>query len=394
MEPLDTEHIIHIATLIRGYKDSTLTVQEQEALDAWRKLHVKNQELFERLSDNKYVGIRLLQLDDYPVQPHLDRIHQHLQTVKSIGRKKWHYWWAAASVLAITILAIAFWGRLPFAKHEDLITSRTKEQYIIHNATLTLPDGSRVELKDFKNGDTLVKGNLQIINRNGSFVYVDKKDGKPFVGDNTVSTPFGKQFELTLPDQTRVWLNGASTIRYPTRFDGNERKVQISGEVYFEVAKNKKLPFVVIANNQKVKVLGTHFNINSYMPDKGITTTLLEGSVDVTSLSDDKITARLVPGQQAQFVKGMAIRVRDNVDVNEILAWKRGMFVFNNASIEDILQTVSIWYNIKVEYRTKITDRYTLNINNSVSLLQLLDYLERSGGVHFKMENNVLIVND
>jgi len=197
---------------------------------------------------------------------------------------------------------------------------------------------------------------------------------------------------LTLPDGTRVWLNAASSLTYPTSFSGNERRVSVTGEAYFEVAHNQQLPFRVSVNNRTtIEVLGTHFNVNAYSDEASISTTLLEGKVKVMA---GKKFQMLSPGQQAQVSASMDLRWNKNADLRETIAWKNGAFSFNQADLPTVLRQLSRWYNIQVEYLGKIPEaKFTGEIGRSLTLDQVLKGLAKTR-INYRIEtgNKLLIM--
>jgi transmembrane sensor len=192
-----------------------------------------------------------------------------------------------------------------------------------------------------------------------------------------------------LSDGTDVWLNAASSITFPTAFTGKERKVTVTGEVYFEVAKNKAKPFKVIANEAEIQVFGTHFNVNAYADEPATQTTLLEGSVKITRGSS---TAMLEPGQQATLNKSGQMSIVEDADIEMVMAWKNGFTSFKSADIQSIMRQVSRWYNVDVYYEGNIPERkFTGDISRNANLSQLLRLLEVSK-IHFTIEKNRLTV--
>jgi ferric-dicitrate binding protein FerR (iron transport regulator) len=255
---------------------------------------------------------------------------------------------------------------------------------------LTLSDGSQVALNNAHNGTLASQGNVMINkNKDGQIVYANSGEDSALQNDgyNTATTPRGGQFQLILSDGTKVWLNAASSIKYPVVFKGNERKVELTGEAYFEVAHNKKKPFKVISNGQTVEVLGTHFNINAYNNENAVRTTLLEGSVRVSTGDKNKV---IKPGEQAQLKNGdFQIAA---VDVNEVIAWKNGLFQFKDANIIDIMKQLSRWYDVDIKYEGSIPDRkFSGSISRNVNASQLLDILSFEK-IHFRIEGKTIIV--
>ena len=265
-----------------------------------------------------------------------------------------------------------------------------------NKAVLTLSDGSTIVLNGAKNG-TLTNQDGIAVNKTqeGEIAYDATKSGQAQNGKlayNTIATPKGGQYQVILADGTKVWLNAASSIVFPTQFKGSERHVEISGEVYFEVAKNKTKPFFVKAGKQTVEVLGTHFNINSYTDEPDIKTTLLEGSVKIQQLNSS-YSALLKPGQQAVNRSSGPILVKP-ADLEQAVAWKYGLFQINDASIETIMRQASRWYDVEVEYQGKIPQRkFSGKIKRNVKaseFLQMLTYFN----VRFSMEGRKIIVKN
>lgn len=265
-----------------------------------------------------------------------------------------------------------------------------------NKAVLTLANGKNIVLTGANNG-RLVNDGRAVINKgqDGKIVYhADNINvDTPAPVYNTLTTPRGGQYLLILADGTKAWLNAASSIKYPTVFTGDERRVEITGEVYFEVAHNAAKPFRVVANGQTVEVLGTHFNVNAYTDEPVIKTTLLEGKVKITH---NEKTVFLIPGQQAQVknnLTGTGINVLEQVDTDEAVAWKSGLFQFNKASIESILRQVGRWYNVEVSYNNdqRPVKTFTGSISRSSSLSQLLQILSYTGN-RFEIDGKKIIV--
>lgn len=259
-----------------------------------------------------------------------------------------------------------------------------------NKATLTLANGSKVILDDVKNGTVSNQGNTKVIKTNGKLAY--SADDNEVNGDvyNTLSTPRGGRYQLVLPDGSQVWLNAASSIRFPTAFTGKERTVEITGEAYFEVAKNKALPFVVKVNNSEVRVFGTHFNVMAYNDEAAIKTTLLEGSVQ---FSNGASSYMLKPGQQSELNKSGQVKVLSDVDVDNVIAWKNNLFEFENAGIEDIMRQLSRSYDVDVVYNKKVNDRFFAEIPTTSKLSEVLKALELTGKVNFDIQGRKIIIN-
>ncbi len=259
-------------------------------------------------------------------------------------------------------------------------------------AILTLSDGSQIILDSASNGLLSQQGGTKVIKlANGQLKYAANTLSSTDIVYNTMSTPAGGQYQLTLPDGSKVWLNASSSIHYPTAFLGKERRVTITGEAYFEIAKNVNKPLIVkIYNGAEVKVLGTHFNVKSYADEDEIQTTLLEGSINIYNGIKHNL---LVPGNQAKIDKSGMIKVQADADLDEAVAWKNGNFQFNSADVNSVLRQAARWYDIEVIYLGKpnTENRFTGKIPMSVNLSRLLKWLEYSD-VHFKLNGKKLIV--
>jgi transmembrane sensor len=258
-----------------------------------------------------------------------------------------------------------------------------------HGAILTLDDNSTVLLDSINNGVIASQNGSDILLNKGRVTYTGNGLSTAAISYNTMTTPRGRQFQLTLPDSSKVWLDAASSIRFPTAFTGDSREVEITGEVYFEVAKDAGKPFrVKISNTDKqIEVLGTRFNINAYAQQELISTTLFEGSVKVNNGNESTI---IKPGQQAQ--SGRENKVLTNVNLRKVLAWKDGVFDFTDLRLEDVMQQLERWYDIDVVYEKGIPPfEFVGKMSRELSLSEVLRGLEISE-VHFEIKGRRLIV--
>lgn len=257
-------------------------------------------------------------------------------------------------------------------------------------AYLTVDSGKPISLTDAKEGVILQQDSVSITKTAaGKLVY--QKRGAVGVAEhlNTITTPVGGKWQVQLPDGTEIWLNAASSISYPSSFKGHQtRLVKLTGEAYFEVAKDKAHPFIVETMSQKVKVLGTHFNIKSYSDDESTKTTLTEGNVGVEA---NGRRALLKPGEQSVLSeKQLSVHL---VDTESELAWKNGDFSFRGEAIKEIMRNISRWYNIEVQYRGPVTDEeFQGRISRQKSIKEVLEILELTNAVHFKIEGRTVIV--
>ncbi len=284
--------------------------------------------------------------------------------------------------------------------------SNSKDQVLAKNdikagndkAILTLSDGTKIVLDDAHNGVLANQGGNSILKTSdGALIYSFSKDNGIQAGQeksegelfNTIQTPKGGKFLVMLPDGSKVWLNAASSLRFPTVFKGSKREVELKGEAYFEVAPDKSMIFEVNTRNQVVQVLGTHFNINAYPDEPSVNTTLLEGSVIVSDLRTNT-TQLLKPGEQSKVSQKM--EVVNVKDAGEAVAWKDGYFQFNDEDIQTVMRQIERWYDVKVIYEGKVPKyRFGGEIERSLSLLQVLKILEKTK-VHFRLEGREVIV--
>jgi ferric-dicitrate binding protein FerR (iron transport regulator) len=256
-------------------------------------------------------------------------------------------------------------------------------------AMLTLADGTVIPLDSAKNGALAQQGNTQITNRNGALNYkAAEQTGE--VMYNTVTTPHGGQYQLTLADGSRVWLNAASSIRFPTSFTGRERVVEITGEAYFEVAQQAEMPFQVKVNDVQVNVLGTSFNIMAYSDEQAIKTTLVDGAVQLKQGNSSSV---LKPGLQATLSAKDDHFVIAAADMEQALAWKEGKFRFRNTNIRTIMRQLSRWYDINVNYQGDVSDiDLTGVISRREEAGKLLKALEATQRVQFEVNGNNVTV--
>lgn len=302
---------------------------------------------------------------------------------------------AAASIFIVAALSLYLYTNSTQNKPVRPVSHASHIKPGDNKAYLTLANGKKIVLSDAKNGTLVAQNGIQITKTtDGQLVYTVTGNNNSTSSDyNTIETPKGGQYQVRLPDGTNVWLNAASSLRYPSAFKGSERKVELSGEAYFEVAKNKKMPFRVISNTQTVEVLGTHFNVNSYLDEADTKTTLLEGSVRVKR--NNSTTAVVIrPGQQASVKQNVNDKINvAEADMEEVMAWKNNYFRFNNENIESVMRKISRWYNVDVEYKGAISDEeFNGTISRSKNIVQVLEMLEGTKSIHFKIEGRRIVV--
>ncbi|QKJ32805.1 FecR family protein [Mucilaginibacter mali] len=291
----------------------------------------------------------------------------------------------AASV--ILILGVGYW----LLKSPDSIQVAKNENPLVvpgsQKATLTLANGKQIAINRSKKGLVANTEGASIVKTgDGKIAYQAEETA---VSWNTLSIPAGGYFAVTLSDGTRVWLNSRSSLKYPTRFTGNERNVILTGEGYFEVAHDKAHPFTVTTDKQKVEVLGTHFNINAYTDEDATTTTLLEGSVKVTNANS---ISKLLKPQQAATVAGNDILI-NNCNAENAIDWVSNDFVFANKDLDAIMRKISRWYDVDVSCPKRLEDlQFSGSISRTKNIQQVLEIMESTGMVKFKLEGRRVTV--
>ena len=311
-------------------------------------------------------------------------------------------WWkyAAAAMVILTFAAGAYWlfRRDTPAAFVQNPQSKTDIPPGGNKAILTLADGSTIVLDTAQNGTLGRQGNTRIVKlANGELAYQTAGNTPASaILYNTITTPRGGKFQVTLPDGSRAWLNAASSLRYPTAFNGAAREVTLTGEAYFEVEKNTAMPFRVILNGMQVEVLGTHFNVMAYTDEDAINTTLLEGKVKVTPVIGSQLIAQssklLSPGQQAQIINNQ-LSIINNIDVEAVIAWKNGLIQFGGNDIRAAMRMIARLYDVDVEYRGNIpATHFRGEISSNVPVSQVLNMMELTGEVHFEISDRKIIV--
>lgn len=303
---------------------------------------------------------------------------------------------AAAACIILFVSFFAFWLFKTSIENKLIannIASASKQGLIKpggNHAVLTMADGQTIVLDSVQNGD-IISGNSKIKKKGALLIY----DGfKPLKRDasvnfNILSTPKGGQFELVLPDGSRVWLNALSSIRFPTAFTGSDRNVELTGEAYFEIAKNKKKPFHVKVKGMQVEVLGTHFNVNAYEDEGAIKTSLLEGSVKIEK---GKISSLLKPGQQGVLKNGDPNIEIKKANMNGVIAWKEGLFDFDGADIKSIMRQIGRWYNVEIIYSGQVPERtFEGKISRNAQLSDVLKILALTN-VEFTLRGTKIII--
>lgn len=329
----------------------------------------------------------------------LERIREKINDTEKPAKVISMNFWKRAVAVAIIILGASTFFLLINKEKKEIAQTNHVSPYKDdvapggNKAVLTLADGSTIILDSMQNGTLSQQGNTKVLKLdNGELAYAASGNSTEILY-NTVSTPKGGQYNLTLADGSKVWLNAASSLRFPASFSGSERTVELTGEAYFEIAKNTAKPFKVnIAGKGELEVLGTHFNINSYTNEATVNTTLLEGSVKVSGLTTND--SRLItPGQQAQLAANGHINIKKQVDIEEVMAWKNGKFDFQAADIQSVMRQIERWYDVEVSFSGNITNEQFVGlISRDVKISRILKMLEESGAVKFEINGKKVIV--
>lgn len=389
----------HIQELIRKYHLGQLTELEKQQLDHW--YHSFNDE--ETIVTGPFTrSDELAERIEARLQENLFMGEEQRDGVAVIKRAKWKI--PAIAIIVLLFLSAGYFYLLPGGETYQQPTIVSKALVPVNDvapggnrALLTLDDGTAIILDSAQNGLLGEQGNTRVKKLdNGLLAYEpntveEVNEEKIFY--NTISTPRGGEYQVTLSDGTKVWLNAASSIRFPTVFKGTDRQVQIKGEVYFEVAKNAAKPFKVNAGRSAIEVLGTHFNVNAYDDEMQVRTSLMEGAVKVTNAdnigSQEKV---LKPGQQARMNRSGSIHVVNNIDTEEIMAWKNGMFVFKSTDLSVILRQIARWYDVDITYHRNVEKQFTGQITRNSNVSKVLEILELTGEVKFKVEGKKVIL--
>lgn len=382
------EHIARLIFLhIQGMTDNA---QEKE-LNEWRSVSPRHEELFQRMLSSEHVekSISRFVKTEEEEERGWRQLQQKARSGRSVRKIKW-FPYAAAIVLILSVGGVFYFSGdkeqteiLPIAKNEVQVPGS--------RAVLILPDGRKVDLEnevlrsDLAQSDSL----LLVSARSLKYRDIDSPDTTEIF--HTLEIPRGGEYLLTLSDGTMIYLNSESTLSFPVKFQGKERKVYLTGEAYFKVAKNTEHPFVVTAGELEVLVTGTTFGVRAYKDEKDIQTTLESGQVTVRV---EGKSVKLVPNKQVLFNKlTMGMEVRD-VDVDLYLAWADGRLVYDNCPLEKILTDLGRWYNIDVFYsRDELRSyQFSLNMKKHEEFIQVLELIGKTGEVQFEVKDNTVIV--
>jgi ferric-dicitrate binding protein FerR (iron transport regulator) len=386
------------AALIAKRLEGKLSAIEETELNAWINAKPENALLMEKLQDEELTKADL----DFFASVKTGDAWQNIviRTKKTSFTNKVYYfmlkWKYAAAILILFSVIVIFYKSPQPVKQQAVASSNVAYKNDVppgtDKAKLTLADGSEITINGRMVGFVKSYAGIKISVNNGLVSYrITDTTGKLVKNQHhLITTPIGCKYKISLPDGSLVWLNSASSLKFSMAFNQLDRKVYLTGEAYFEVAKNKLKPFKVLANNTVVQVLGTHFNVHAYNDEKAVKTTLLEGSVKIYTGGRSKT---IMPGQQA-YIKLNSPKIKiQPIDVHKSVAWKNDLFIFDGEDMESVMKQVARWYNVEVEYKDGIPQTHisgSISRNNNLS--QILNMLELTGGVHFGIDGRKIIV--
>ncbi|TKC60090.1 DUF4974 domain-containing protein [Pedobacter hiemivivus] len=387
---METQHNFkHTSELIIKFLKNELSDKEKAEFELWLKASPENTALVEYFRNTEHVQQEVNYLDAVDVNKGWEEVSKqivHTPLKRLAWTKIIRYSAAAILIISVGIGVYIYSAQLKskeineIAGVQDIMPGSKK-------AVLELADGSVIDLSDTNLGLAAKDDNVAIGVKNGVLAFSAKRKTSNSDGYNILRTPKAGEYKMILSDGTQVWLNAASSLRFPTNFNKHERRVELTGEAYFEVAHNKALPFIVSFNKTEVEVLGTHFNISSYQTYSK--TTLIEGAIKVSEGTSQRL---IKPGQQAFTYDGhLTVRA---VDTYKSIAWKEGVFYFKEDRIKDILDQVSRWYDVDIVYNGEPNrKRYSGTIRRQATLSQVLEMLKTVSDTEYSLKGKTVTVN-
>jgi ferric-dicitrate binding protein FerR (iron transport regulator) len=388
-----------IAALISRSQQGMLTADEQDKLDAWIAASDENRQLWMELNNTDVQQQNVRAMARFDETAAVERFLSNKPAKSNVRRMQLlHTWKWAAAVFVLALGVSTYYLLTHSAQNSDRFSGKFAQHDIPpgkNGAILTLADGTQLVLDSLGEGKIATQNGTQISLNNNELKY-DATAATDEAALNTITTPKGRQYHVILPDGTEVWLNAASSIQYPVAFKGRERRVKISGEIYFEVAAKSWQPFVVETDQMKLEVLGTSFNVNTYDDEKTIRTTLLTGAVKITPMHARQPQV-LVPGQTGVLSKPDAseaatLTVTETPDAGKVIAWKNGLFNFDGMDLYSVMRQLERWYNIDIQYVGKPDNViFQGKMHRNTNLSDVLKVLETMD-VNFELKGNILYV--
>ncbi len=384
------EQAFRVAYLVAGFLRNTLTDLEHTELDDWIAANMDNQRLFEQLIDEKNQAQWRREMEQIDTETALQNVQQKLLPKKPLPMLRSSWLLAAAAVLLIVLVTSFFILRNHHTTETTGMAQNLQPALLpgSDKAMLTLSDGTNIQLDSLQNGGTRRQGSVQFTKLDsGQLAYQQKQTVllQQELAFNTLSVPDGGQYKLVLPDGTKVWLNAGSSLKYPTAFNMPKRVVELSGEAYFEVARDTLFPFVVKTKGTTVEVLGTHFNVNAYADEPVTSVVLEEGSVKLNN------SMVLKPGQVGMLDSSGRLS-KSVADIDMALGWKNGQFIFKETPVDVLMRQVARWYKADIIYQTNIQEHFNAQIPRTASITELLRLLEGTGRLHFSVTDNKITV--
>ena len=369
-----------IKALLQKQQAGQLTDEEKAILDTWYL---------------KLAQTETAEVDETDMTNRLDAVlaglgtNQRRPEIKT--RRLWPRIAAAASILLCLSIGLYFYQHKTQKQGTNTQIAKNDIAPGTNGAILTLANGQKIILEHMKVGK-ITKQNGADLSKAGDSLLVYQKGAAltPMISYNTLETPMGKQYAVVLPDGTKVWLNASSSLKYPTSFSGGQRLVELIGEAYFEVIHNSRMPFRVSTGNQVVEDIGTEFNINAYADEQVVKTTLIAGRIKINRGHQEKL---LKPDEQAVAADNEEIKIT-TVDTEPVLAWKNGDFIFKDEDFKAAMRQVARWYNVEVVYDPSAPDNFIPGgwISRSKNISAILNIMESTGKVHFKIEGRRITV--
>lgn len=389
---------IYVAGLIGKQQ---LTPEEAAYLDAWKERSAANRKVYADSTDPEQIRKSLMALEQYDTREIAERIFRDAGIpVEGLLREKRRirlmqglkYWAAAAAVIAVLASSAIYFftGKQSAGAPQQAIADSSTLKPGGNKAVLVLAGGRQIVLDSAGNGTISQQGNVQVTKTdNGALAYEGDAAGGP-QQYNTLVTPRGGHYQITLGDGSRVMLNSASSISFPVAFNGNTRTVQLTGEAFFEVAASKTRPFIVEANGARIRVTGTRFNVMAYHEEPGVATTLVEGVVAMEK-NGQQVTIR--PGQQALALAGQSTITTRTADLDEALAWTKGEFLFKSQNIAVIMRQIARWYDAEITYKDDVSDiRFSGGMSKREDVQHLLELLETEGRLKLVVNGNKITI--
>ncbi|NIG52526.1 FecR family protein [Chitinophaga sp. Cy-1792] len=364
--------------LLAKYQQGLCTAEENAIVEAWFKKVQQGSDW--EIPEQDATDIRLRMLSK--IMEQTDEIVRPAGKIRFLNRYRWYA--AASLLLLVSAMSFFWWTSFRNTKRSIIYSEAAKVLPGRTGAILTLSNGETVLLDSAGNGVIATQGGTSIVKDQDQIKYHPESGSKDIVY-NTITTPTGRTFKVMLPDSSHVWLNAESSITYPTAFAGKDREVSITGEVYFEVTHKTGINFRVKAGSETFEDLGTSFNINAYTDEPNLKGTLVEGALKIRDVI-------MRPENQVMIARSGKMQLLENVDVENVVAWKNGNFHFNSVDIHTIMRQVGRWYGVNIEYEGTFEETYSGGISRNVKLAELLHILEVTGKLNFEFRDRTIII--